>query len=1186
MEFERVRQLIVCGLLCVLAAATAAAQDTGTVSGTIVDQSGQVLPGATVTLVNEATGGTRTLVSDERGDFGFRAVQPGAYTVIVELASFRRFEQRQNVVNANGQLALGAIMLQLGGLNETVAVTAQGTTIETTNSDYSALLTDTQIAQIQTKGRDVVSLLRLLPGVHYEDDVEALGDSFGSALPNISGQRKTWNQVTVDGLNGNELSGTNRMNSSVNLDAIAEVKVLLNTYKAEFGHTAGANIQVVTKSGSAQYRGSAYYYARRDAWNATPWENNRAGVPKPKYHIDTPGFSLGGPLAVPRTGAANDPKLFFFYSFEAPYVQKPGPLRLYRMPTARERAGDFSQTYDSNGRPIYIRDPSSGLDCATTAGGPGCFPGNVIPANRLDPNALALLNLLPLPNAAGESATYNFRRQETSTNPRMNHVLRLDARPSGNNTLYATVRTFSSAQYGSEITAAPARWGFFNGSYTSGDRAVNGGWNHVSRGHAVNELQAGVRRAYESFGVADDSDWSRLRRTDVGYALPQFSPPLNPLGLIPKVTFGVGTTGVTSPDFTWDDRIGATAFDWLTSARETFTWTHARHTFKVGGHFEYMQNTEARGGAWSGQITFNNSSTNPLNTNFAFSNAVLGVYSQYTETDAYRGTDNRQWWTEWYAQDTWQAAARLTIDYGVRFLFYSPYWRPDGRLANFDPARYDPSQAPRLYVPSLVNGTKVAYDPVTGSVANVTYVGTYVPGTGNEANGMILATDPRVPRGFRGVNAPAPEPRLGATWDPGGAGRTIAHASAGVFHNARLGGGSLGNLASNPPFVHNPIIFNNSLSTTFVPGVTLANRPVAINALETDYDTPISYNWSAGVRREIGWGTAVDATYTGYAAHHMEMSYDINGVPDGARLLAQHPENHDPTGSATTVLAADFLRPYRGYQNIRVRGNFGDADYHALQVQVNRRYIRGLQFGAAYTLQRARGLADEDPGNVSFALNRPASFFYAELGQSNRHSLVVNYSWELPGGRRFPPHSAAGLLLAGWQLSGENAFVSGDWNQIVLATSDNFDFTGGDGGTGGCLQGSGDCLRVVRPVVVGNPMAGGGNPLSGWFNVSAFQRPSGVGDYGNSPRNVVQQPGVRNWNLSLFKNVRIGASRTVQYRLEAYNLLNATQFRDVDRTARFDPAGNQINPTFGTAIGISNPTRAPRVIQMSLRFSF
>ena len=253
---------------------------------------------------------------------------------------------------------------------------------------------------------------------------------------------------------------------------------------------------------------------------------------------------------------------------------------------------------------------------------------------------------------------------------------------------------------------------------------------------------------------------------------------------------------------------------------------------------------------------------------------------------------------------------------------------------------------------------------------------------------------------------------------------------------------------------------------------------------------------------------------------------------------------------------------------------------------MNRRYIRGLQFGAAYTLQRARGLADDDPGNVSIALNRPRTFFYDELGQSNRHNLTINYSWELPRASKLWKHPAAHILLDGWQLSGENAFVTGDWNQVVLATADNFDFTGGDGGTGGCLQGSGDCTRIVRPVVVADPMAGGGSPLTGLFNVAAFQRPSGVGDYGNAPRNVVRQPGVRNWNLSFFKNVAAGGRRSFQYRFEAYNVLNAVQFQDVDRTARFDTAGNQINPNFGTAIGISNPTRAPRVIQMSLRFSF
>ena len=194
----------------------------------------------------------------------------------------------------------------------------------------------------------------------------------------------------------------------------------------------------------------------------------------------------------------------------------------------------------------------------------------------------------------------------------------------------------------------------------------------------------------------------------------------------------------------------------------------------------------------------------------------------------------------------------------------------------------------------------------------------------------------------------------------------MLHSSAGYFHQARLGGGSLGNLAANPPFIHNPIVYYGFLNGLLTPGASLANRPVTLEALETDYKTPSSINWSIGLRKDVGWGTVVDATYAGYKSRNMEMYYDLNGVPDGARFTDLYPANRDPTAAASATptaaaLPADFLRPYRGYANIRVRGNSADGDYQALQVQVNRRYIRGVQFGAAYSLQRARGVADEDP---------------------------------------------------------------------------------------------------------------------------------------------------------------------------------------------------------------------------------
>src|SRR5438067_12809098 len=506
--------LLLCCVVCVALARAAAAQDTGVVSGTVVDSTGQIVPGATVTLTNEGTASVRTATSDERGEFAFRALTPGSYTLKVDLAGFRTIEQRNNVLNASSRLDLGRLTLDVGALTEVVSVAATGTFVETKNSDYSGLLTSNQIAQIQTKGRDVVNLLRLLPGVHYENDIDAMGDSFGSQIPNIAGQRRTWNQVTVDGLNGNELSGTNRMNSSINLDAIAEVKVLLNTYKAEFGHSAGANIEIVSKSGSQSYHGSGYWYGRRDAWNATPWENARAGLPKPTLKIDTPGFNLGGP--VPLFAKNSEKKLFFFYSMEAPQVNKPGQVRLYRMPTALERRGDFSQSFDSNGRLMFIKDPLSPLPCSVTTGGAGCFPGNVIPQNRFDPNGLAIMNFMPLPNVScstpGCGALSNYTRQETPENPRMNNLLRIDGRPSGGNSYWLSYRQFSSNQFGSEITAGPAKWGYFDGNYVSGDSGVNGGWNHVFRSNSVNELGAGIRRATEGFGARNDSDYTRFQR--------------------------------------------------------------------------------------------------------------------------------------------------------------------------------------------------------------------------------------------------------------------------------------------------------------------------------------------------------------------------------------------------------------------------------------------------------------------------------------------------------------------------------------------------------------------------------------------------------------------------------------------------------------------------------------------------
>jgi hypothetical protein len=317
------------------------------------------------------------------------------------------------------------------------------------------------------------------------------------------------------------------------------------------------------------------------------------------------------------------------------------------------------------------------------------------------------------------------------------------------------------------------------------------------------------------------------------------------------------------------------------------------------------------------------------------------------------------------------------------------------------------------------------------------------------------------------------------------------------------------------------------------------------------------------------------------------MEVNINAVPEGARWLDVNPQNRDPR--STAALPPEFLRPYRGYQDIFVRDNWGESDYHGIQVQANRRYIRGVQFGVAYSFSKTRGHGDDDPARVS--LVRPLDEYFYSIAQFNQdHSLVVNYTWDLPDVSGRWDNLFSRLVLDGWQLSGENAFVSGEWAPVLMTTIDNFDFSGGDGGTGGSLGGSfplgtgytNDGMRIVRPKLVGDPRLDGGDPRTGLYNAAAFARPAGRGDYGMNERNVVQRPGVQNWNLAAFKNFRLGGARTLQFRLEGYNVLNHTQFQELNRTVTFDAAGNQVNQQFGVATN----TRNARQLQASVRFSF
>jgi Carboxypeptidase regulatory-like domain/TonB-dependent Receptor Plug Domain len=1175
------RSCVACAitLLIPLAAGAAAQNVTGTISGTVADEQKQVIPGATVTVINEATNDTRVVTTGATGDFHATNLPPGTYTVRVEMASFRTAERTRIVLSAAERLSVGTLTLQIGSLGETVTVESSGTQVNPAETQHSGLITSTQIEQIQVRSRDVTSLMRLVPGVRYEDNVEAMGDSFGTLIPHVGGQRRDWNTVMVDGVLGNEIGQANRLAQTINLDAIAEVKILLNTYRAEYGRTGGGQVQIITKSGGSRYAGNLYYYGRNEDLNANNFFNNRAGRPTPRYRFNTYGGNLGGPVPAVKN-------LFFFYSLEAPITERPGNLLSWTMPTELERQGNFSQTLDSAGRPIFIRDPRSSAPCSATTGGAGCFANNIIPPELINPNGRALLNLLPRPTLFDRGFTsgqFNHQTQAIADNPRRNQILRVDWRPTNNDSLYFTYKDWFSDQRGvggaGGVTAGPAAWGWFQAHYLNTDRGGSANYTKIIRSTLINEAAFGIRQQTEQFHPLSDADWDLASKANAGYTLGQFHPELNPRGVLPKVTFG----GSNPPNFTFDNRLAEKGVPWLFSFRDDMTWLKGNHSFKAGVYWERLHNSEGKGGVgagpWAGQFNFTVDTANPFDTNYTFANALMGAFRDYTEIDAFPEVQSRRTLVEWYVQDTWKVSPTVTLDLGMRFLYYQP-WYTQLPAAVFVPERYDPARAPRMYEPARINNVNVALDPVTGQVRPNIFVGSFVPNTGDPYNGMVTNADPDYPKGFRDTQGIEPQPRLGLAWDIFGDGKTALHTSAGVYYNAHITARSMDSAANNPPAVNTPSVFYGTMDTLLA-GAAFSSRPSNVFGLERDAPTPRSYNYSIGIQREIGWKTVIDVTYAGSVGRHLEVVRNINVVPDGARYLDVNPQNRDPRNPASP-LPAEFLRPYRGYQDINIRSHFGTSDYNGLQIQLNRRYIRGLQFSAAYTFAKTRGIADEDEAAISWV--RPIDDWnYAPYASSQAHSFVLNYTWDIPGLSSKWNNMLVRAVFDNWQLSGENAWVSGDWTPVFLATTDNFDFTGGDGGMGNDIGGG---VRTVRPRVNGDVTSGDQNATpdaaGSWLNWDAFARPSGRGDYGNAARNVFQLPMIQNWNLSFFKNFPLGGERRLQFRWEIYNLLNHTQFSTVDNTARFDAAGVQVNQQFGKATAARNP----RIMQGAIRFTF
>src|SRR5947208_7797529 len=503
---------------------------------------------------------------------------------------------------------------------------------------------------------------------------------------------------------------------TTNQDAIAEVKVLRNNYAAEYGNNGGAMINIVSKGGGRDYRGSVYYFVRNESLNGTNFFINKnstvSPATKPIYRHKIPGFNFGGPLPLPRFGEGGPSlirdKAFFFISAEKPHTITPTDPVTVTVPTALERLGDFSKSVtgcnSTTGLPNFV----SLTDAPHTTG--GAISNNVVPADRINKSMQNLVNFIPLPNSPIPCNPGRYIFQKSVDVPKHSVLIRFDVKPTNKDSFYYKAQWWTSDNFGLGTSGWPSgdanRWGILS-HYLYKDNGVPGSinWVHIFSSTVVNEFNAGMRHDSEGFipgtGIAE-----KLTRTAIGYAAPQIFPQNNTMNLVPIVN-GWSSVAGTPANINWLNRWGETGNDYIRpSFADHVSVTHGNHAFKFGTYFERLLNSEAPGGNWSGTLSFSTSSsfTTALgSTGYAYANALLGNFASYSEQSSRPFTNNEIHLLQFYAQDEWKLNRRLTLNYGMRWSYHTPFFQRDTQGANFDPSLFNPARAPLLYLPACVN---------------------------------------------------------------------------------------------------------------------------------------------------------------------------------------------------------------------------------------------------------------------------------------------------------------------------------------------------------------------------------------------------------------------------------------------------------------------------------------------------
>jgi hypothetical protein len=1136
-----------------LVATLASAQNVSCLlSGTLRDPSGAVIPGAEIKLTAAATGFVRTTRTNSEGFFSFPDLTPSTFNVSISAPGFKNYSQNDVTINSSEQRSLGVVELQVGAATETVTVTAEAAHVMTASGERAAVLTANDLSELSVRSRDFMDAISLLPGVVDLNDTREAPSFTTMNNVFILGGRANQKNMTVDGVTNLDIGDATAVTTLPSMDSVAELKVLMSNYAAEYGRNSGGTVTVITKGGGQQFHVTAGWYHRHEGLAANTYFNNRNGIGKPRYRYNIFSYTVGGPVYIPGKFNRDRSRLFFFFSQEFQRQLVNEGSKTVTVPTALERAGDFSRSFDTNGRLITVYDAQNGQKA---------FPGNVIPATRFSRVGQNVLNLFPLPNFVDPDPSrryqWNFISSMSMPSPRRTDVFRVDYSPRQNVQLFVRLGDTTEVNHP-----------------TYGSTA----WNAGSVNFPLTPIQ--VRQPGQSaavhntvtlspslfndfvFGVSHNTgQWApdypeRVSRQATGITAPQWYPKNNPEGYIPNMTFG-GLSNVANSNM--EASGPANTYSLTYSLVENLSKVYRTHTLKGGVYSERAAKNRTPQTAIRGAFAFDRDRTNPLDTNDAYANALTGVFLSYAEATARPWGHIRFRNFEWYAQDDWRVSPRLFLNFGVRFYNDPPQYDTLNRFATFVPRLYNPSQAPVLLRPGVgSDGTKVAVNPRTGTSYPAILVGTYAPGIGDPANGTTNGGKNGFPPATFTTPAVAVAPRLGFSWDPFGKGRTVIRGGAGVFYN-RSANNMFTALLGNPPNVYTPTVYFGSLDNLAQTAGQAVLAPTASStaiAARPDQSPDTTYNYSFGVQQRIGRSMVVDVSYAGSLGRHLWWQRNINAVPVGARFLDLHPENRDLTTSST-ALSPNFLRPYQGWGDILATEMGATSTYNALQVGTSHRTSRGT-LSVGYSFSKVLGTASAYNTAVSPFFD-PRTRNYGPLTYDRTHVLTVQYNYRLPQPGRHFRLPWMGTVTDHWEISGVTRIMSGAPFTPSFSTVDGQDITGTPS-------------ESARPDVV-DPNA---DP------VRRFGRPA-RGSFGNAGTNVLRGPGMNNWDISVYRRIPIReGGKYIQLRFESYNTFNHTQFSAVSQAARFDLQGNQTDPLFLQPTAARNPRR----VQLAMRFNW